>query len=107
MINRRDFLAVTGASAVAWRTRQTSLFGQSTSPIVCPKVSAPARKLSFFDLRELTSFADDFRLTLHCLQGIVNRRQPRLYLIQDHYDELWLDWLRERGDIDGVERLEI
>ncbi len=60
-----------------------------------------------FDLQELTSFAEDFRLTLHCLQGIVNRRQPRLYLIQDHYDELWLDWLRERGDIDSVERLEI
>ena len=60
-----------------------------------------------FDLRELTSFAEDFRLTLHCLQGIVNRRQPRLYLIQDHYDELWLDWMHERGDIDEVDRLEI
>src|SRR5271165_6026790 len=107
MINRRDFLAVTAASAVAWRTRQTALFAQSASSIVCPKASTPARKLSVFDLRELTSYAAEFRLTLHCLQGLVNRRQPRLYLIEDHYDELWLDWMRERGDIDEAERLEI
>lgn len=107
MINRRDFLAVTATAAVAWKTRQAALFAQSASSIVCPKASAPARKLSVFDLRDLTSFAEDFRLTLHCLQGLVNRRQPRLYLIQDHYDELWLDWLRERGDIDATEQLEI
>ncbi|HTS68102.1 MAG TPA: GxGYxYP domain-containing protein, partial [Terriglobia bacterium] len=58
-------------------------------------------------LEELTSFAWDMRLTLSCLQGITNRAQPRLYLIHDHYDELWLDWLRERGDVDTVEWLEV
>ena len=106
MINRRDFLMAGAASAVTLGAKPR-LFGQSASAPVCPKTSAPARKLAVFDLRELTSYADDFRLTLHCLQGLVNRRQPRLYLIQDHYDELWLDWLRERRDIDEIERLEI
>ncbi len=43
----------------------------------------------------------DLRLTLTCLQGIVNRSQPRLYLVQDNYDRLWLDWLRRRGDVEG------
>lgn len=47
------------------------------------------------------------RLTLTCLQGLVNRSQPRLYLVHDYYDELWLDWLRERGDVDEVIWLEI
>jgi hypothetical protein len=47
------------------------------------------------------------RLTLSCLQGIVNRSQPTFYLIHDHYDELWLDWLCERGDVDKVERLDV
>jgi hypothetical protein len=106
MINRRDFLVAGAASALALGAG-SRVFGQSAPAPVCPKTSTPARKLAVFDLRELTSYADDFRLTLHCLQGLVNRSQPRLYLIQDHYDELWLDWLRERGDIDEVERLEI
>lgn len=43
------------------------------------------------------------------LQGIVNRRQPRLYLINATnpagYDAEWLGWLRERGNIQGEERI--
>jgi hypothetical protein len=37
----------------------------------------------------------------------VNRSKPRLYLVHDYYDELWLDWLRERGDVNEVKWLEI
>ena len=58
-------------------------------------------------LEELTSHSWDMRLTLACLQGIVNRKQPRLYLIQDRYDELWLEWLKERGDIDQIDWLDV
>ena len=47
------------------------------------------------------------RLTLHCLQGLVNRTRPKLYLVNDRYDELWLSWLKERGDIDAIEWLEV
>lgn len=58
-------------------------------------------------LEELTSHNWDLRLTLTCLQGIVNRSEPRLYLVQDRYDELWLQWLRERGDINRIEWVEV
>ena len=70
---------------------------------VCPKSKPPARTLIAYRLDELTSNPFDMRLTLHCLQGIVNRSAPRLFLVQDRYDELWLDWLRARGDIDEVQ----
>jgi hypothetical protein len=74
---------------------------------ICPRSGPPARTLLAYRLGDLTSFNWDMRLTLSCLQGIVNRSQPRLYLIHDRYDELWLDWLRERGDVDKVEWLEV
>lgn len=106
-MQRRDFLAGTAVGALTLGFKGISAFAQSPSESICPKSSPLARTLSVFDLRELTSNPADFRLTLHCLQGIVNRRQPRLYLVQDHYDELWLEWLKERGDIDGSETLEI
>jgi hypothetical protein len=83
--------------------------GQQEAPelTICPKSAPPARKLCAFRMEELTSFSWDMRLTLTCLQGLVNRSKPRLYLVHDYYDELWLDWLRERGDIDEVKWLEI
>ena len=74
---------------------------------ICTKSRPPARNLLAFHSGDLTSFAWDMRLTLSCLQGIVNRSQPRLYLVHDRYDELWLDWLRERGDVDKIQWLEI
>jgi hypothetical protein len=73
---------------------------------ICPKSPAPARYVAAMRLQELTSHSWDMCLSLTCLQGIVNRSQPRLYLVQDRYDELWLE-LRERGDIDGIEWLEV
>jgi len=78
-----------------------------TNITICPKSRLPARSLATMRLEELTSHNWDMRLTLTCLQGIVNRSEPRLYLVQDRYDELWLDWLRERGDIDRIEWLEV
>ena len=105
-MNRRRFLQSSAAAAALIPTAR--VLAQPGQPAgICPRGKPPARTLSVFDLRELTSSPADFRLTLHCLQGIVNRSQPRLYLIQDHYDELWLDWLKERGDLDSVQMLEI
>lgn len=46
-------------------------------------------------------------LTLSCLQGIVNRSEPRLFLSYDHYDDLWLEWLRVRGDIEEFRWVDI
>lgn len=105
MINRRLFLACSGAAVGALALRPSA--AQPGELHVCPKSKPPERTLSAFDLRELTSQAWDMQLTLTCLQGIVNRSRPRLYLIQDHYDELWLEWMRERGDIEKAERLDV
>ncbi len=77
------------------------------TPRLCPRSRPPARLLYAFRSSDLTSFSWDLRLTLSCLQGLANRTQPQLYLVHDRYDELWLDWLRERGDVDRVEWLEI
>lgn len=106
-LHRRQFLQAT-ASAVAatlvpWRTEAA----EDAEIHLCPKSSAPARNLCAFRIGDLTSYAWDLQLTLSCLQGIVNRSQPRLYLIHDRYDELWLDWLQERGDVERVQWLEI
>lgn len=99
-MKRREFMLGSAASVLTLGMPQVTLEEQLSSSPICPKCPPPAKSLTVFDLRELTSYAADFRLALVCLQGIVNRRQPRLYLIQDHYDELWLEWLHERGDIE-------
>ncbi len=39
---------------------------------------------------------------LTCLQGLVNREVPQLYLSLDLYDRLWLEWLVERDDVEKV-----
>ncbi len=97
-ITRRTFLA---AAPLVSTTLGANLPAEADLH-VCPKSKPPARTLVAYRLDELTSNPFDMRLTLHCLQGIVNRSVPRLFLVQDRYDELWLDWLRERGDIDEV-----
>src|SRR5437899_7676517 len=106
-VSRRAFLptsaGVAGAlllSAPGWRQ-------PDSRTKVCPKSAPLARRLAVMRLEELTSHSWDMRLTLACLQGIVNRKQPRLYLIQDRYDELWLEWLKQRGDIDEAEWLDV
>jgi GxGYxYP putative glycoside hydrolase C-terminal domain/GxGYxY sequence motif in domain of unknown function N-terminal len=106
-LGRREFMQ---ASAAALGTLVVASHGlaQSEPEIhVCPKSKPPARILFATRLEELTSYRWDIRLSLTCLQGIVNRAQPRLYLVQDRYDELWLDWLHERGDVDQVQWLDV
>ncbi len=58
-----------------------------------------SRRIHVFRLSELTAEQRDLELTVTCLQGLVNRRRPELYLVQDEYDDQWLEWLRERGDV--------
>jgi hypothetical protein len=108
-VGRRCFLKTSmGTAASFYAGRYSNLNADVQGEVhVCPKSLTPARHMFAFRLEELTSFSWDLRLTLTSLQGLVNRRQPRLFLIQDRYDELWLTWLRERGDIDQVEYLEV
>jgi GxGYxYP putative glycoside hydrolase C-terminal domain/GxGYxYP third domain/GxGYxYP_N second domain/GxGYxYP_N 1st domain len=102
-VTRRTFLAGAGA-AISQGVRASEM---ETGAPVCPKSPPPARTIAAFRSADLTSWSGDLRLALTCLEGLANRTAPRLYLIHDRYDELWLDWLRERGDIDRIEWLEI
>jgi GxGYxYP putative glycoside hydrolase C-terminal domain/GxGYxYP third domain/GxGYxYP_N second domain/GxGYxYP_N 1st domain len=76
---------------------------------VCPKSGVPARTLWAVRIEELSFGYQEpgqhrlyGELSLACLQGLVNRKQPQIYLAFDGYDELWLDWLLVRGDVDAV-----
>lgn len=106
-IERRDFLRASGALLASPILSRAISAEQSEPRSVCPKSKPPARVLHAMLLEDLRTYGWDLRLTLTCLQGIVNRSQPRLYLVQDNYDRLWLDWLRKRGDVDEVQWLEV
>jgi len=47
----------------------------------------------------------DVQVALACLQGLVNRRNPRLYLVYTDHDERWLTSYQERRYVGEVERL--
>ncbi len=49
--------------------------------------------------------APDWQLLFLTLQGLVNRAQPRIYVLFNATDEFWLDWLQKRGWVKSVERL--
>lgn len=63
-----------------------------------PKMAAPARHLYTADVRSLSA---DEKLLLISLQGVVNRTQPRVYLVFDNDDRLWLDELQKQGATDA------
>lgn len=63
-----------------------------------PKMPAPARHLHVADVRRLTP---DEKLLLISLQGIVNRKQPRIYLLFDDDDQRWLDEMQRQGATDA------
>lgn len=107
LVDRREFMQ---ASALVLGGLWLLSNARGAEPFrsdVCPKSQAPAKTIVTTRLEDLTSFGWDMRLTLSCLQGIVNRHQPQLYLIHDRFDELWLDWLRRRGDVETVEWLNV
>lgn len=106
-INRRQFVQVAAAGYGGLMLANHMALGASGEIHVCPKSRPPERIMRTVRLTELTTDSWDLRLTLSCLQGIVNRSQPRLYLIHDHYDELWLNWMKERGDIDEIRWLQV
>jgi hypothetical protein len=109
--NRRQFLkasAFLGANALCAPLLPGSASGASADPAapgslesVCPKSASPARKLWAVRIEDLKDQHAE-RLPLSCLQGLVNRRQPQIFLAYDRFDERWLDWLRERGDVQEV-----
>lgn len=105
-ISRREFVQLSAAECGALLLQKSFDIGARPELHVCPKSRRPANVMSTMRVMDLTTDAWDLRLTLSCLQGIVNRSQPRLYLIHDDYDEMWLDWMKERGDIEQIRRME-
>lgn len=67
-------------------------------PTFQPKMPPPARHLYVADVRHITSAE---RILLLSLQGLVNRTQPRIYLIVKDADRFWLDEMRKQGDTDA------
>jgi hypothetical protein len=105
-LSRREFgraCAMAGLSAAMLSGAELN----SAAPGLIPKSTKPAKRLFAVRAGELTTHAADLQLTLYCLQGLVNREQPVLFIVQDRYDELWLDWMRERGDVEQIEWLEV
>ena len=57
---------------------------------VCHKTGRPAKQMYALRLADLGDDPWETQLTLTCLQGLVNRGEPCLFLVQDKYDDLWL-----------------
>lgn len=68
-----------------------------------PKSRRPARELLAVDVRGLGAWE---RLALTCLQGLTARREPVLWLLFSDWDQVWLDWHREKGYIEGYRVVE-
>lgn len=68
-----------------------------TYPTLQPKMPPPARHLMVADVRKLSP---DEKLLLISLQGLVNRTLPRIYLIFDDDDTLWLREMQKQGATD-------
>jgi len=100
VLNRRQFV---GACAVFIAAGAIGAPTDRESGFQAAMKSGPISGRMFaFRLDQLPPEQRELELTLTCLQGLVNRRRPELYLVQDEYDLSWLDWLRERGDIQEV-----
>ncbi|MDQ3813157.1 MAG: hypothetical protein M3347_04300 [Armatimonadota bacterium] len=66
-------------------------------PTFNPRMSPPARHLHIANVGALPY---DQRVLLVSLQGIVNRVQPRIYLIFGNDDPFWLEQMQKQGQTD-------
>ena len=65
-----------------------------------PKSKAPAREVIAVPLDGLQN---DERIALSCLQGLLAREQPRLWLVRNKEDSFWMEWHRTRGHVESIE----
>lgn len=65
-----------------------------------PKSNLPASVVLAVPLAGLKN---DERIAITCLQGLLARQQPRLWLIRNHEDPFWMDWHKAKGHIDRFE----
>jgi len=110
MITRRQLLE-NGLGTIAAGTAALSFPGALAGPAAAqspasaagrslvPRSKPPARSLMVASVAHLPI---EEQTALCVMQGLVNRVQPRVFLIHDVQDAHWLNWLRQRGDIDTV-----
>jgi hypothetical protein len=67
-------------------------------PTLQPKSPPPARHLYVADVRHLPQAQT---LLIASVQGIINRKQPRIYLITGDDDQFWLDQMQAAGQTDA------
>ena len=69
-------------------------------PDIFPRSAPLAKTLLVCDLRKERT---DVRLLVLSLQGLVNRKQPRLYCVSAPTDPQWLEHMRTRGWMEATE----
>lgn len=92
-MNRRKFLALCGATGGVIATSGGQVLAGELPGPVAPglfPVSPKPKHLTALELPKDLSW--DMMTTLTCFQGLVNRTEPRLYLIDDDNDRYWLDY---------------
>lgn len=65
-----------------------------------PKSKTPARTVLAVPLEGLSK---DERIAVCCLQGLLARDQPRIWLVRDNEDGFWMDWHRAKGHVERFE----
>ncbi len=63
-------------------------------PDIFPRSALPAQELLVCDLRKERR---SVRLLAYCLQGLINRKQPRVYCLSTDLDAFWLQHMLRRG----------
>lgn len=99
-----SYAILMGLIAMGCSSRNAAISTQQ-DVVVCHKSEKPNKKLFAIKVADLPKPDWDIQLTLICLQGLVNRNSPSLFIVQDDLDEKWLQWMVERGDIVEVEWL--
>ncbi|MFH1741260.1 MAG: GxGYxYP domain-containing protein [bacterium] len=92
ILNRRDFLRITGATAAYGLAVEHAAARSDELSGIFPKPK-PCRAVLACDIRE---YDLDERMTFLTLQGLMNRTQPRLYLISKPTCQDWLAYYWER-----------
>lgn len=60
-----------------------------------PKMPVPAKHLFVINVHNLPF---NTKVLLYTLQGLVNRKQPRIYVVSEESDSFWLQEMQKQGD---------
>ena len=80
---------------------KASLRERSWGDTFVPKSPPPARTIQTVSLHGLSK---DERIAVTCLQGLLARKQPQLFLVRDAAeDQFWMDWCVAKDHVDAFE----